>query len=111
MPLLPSLSEGLPVAVLEAWSYGLQVLMTEACNLPEGFAAGAALSIGADPAGIAAGLRRLFALSDAERRAVGACGRALVRARFTWASVAEQMSAVYRWVLGGGSPPACVLAH
>jgi glycosyltransferase involved in cell wall biosynthesis len=108
---LPSLSEGLPVAVLEAWSYGLPVLMTEACNLPEGFAAGAALSIGTDPAGIAAGLQRLFALSDAERREVGARGRALVRARFTWASVAEQMAAVYRWVLGGGSPPACVLAR
>ena len=31
---LPSLSEGLPVAVLEAWSYGLRVLMTEPCNPP-----------------------------------------------------------------------------
>ena len=109
--MLPSLSEGLPVAVLEAWSYGLPVLMTEACNLPEGFAAGAALSIATDPAGIAAGLRRLFALSDAERRGMGARGRALVRARFAWASVGEQMAAVYRWVLGGGSPPSCVLTH
>jgi poly(glycerol-phosphate) alpha-glucosyltransferase len=108
---LPSLSEGLPVAVLEAWSHGLPVLMTAACNLPEGFAAGAALPIGTDPAGVAAGLRRLFALSDAERREVGARGRALVRQHFTWASVAEQMIAVYRWMLGGGSPPACVLAH
>ena len=108
---LPSLSEGLPVAVLEAWSYGLPVLMTEACNLPEGFVAGAALPIGTDPAGIAAGLRRLFALSDAERRGMGARGRALVRARFAWASVGEQMAAVYRWVLGGGSPPSCVLTH
>ena len=108
---LPSLSEGLPVAVLEAWSYGLPVLMTEACNLPEGFAAGAALPIGTDRAGIAAGLRRLFALSDAERRDMGARGRALVRERFTWASVGAQMAAVYQWVLGGGPPPSCVLTH
>jgi poly(glycerol-phosphate) alpha-glucosyltransferase len=107
--ILPSLSEGLPVAVLEAWSYGVPVLMTEACNLPEGFAAGAALPIVADPAGIAAGLRRLFALSDAERRAMGARGQALVRERFTWQQVAEQMAAVYRWVLGGGPAPSCVL--
>jgi poly(glycerol-phosphate) alpha-glucosyltransferase len=106
---LPSLSEGLPVAVLEAWSYGLPVLMTEACNLPEGFAAGAALPIGSDPAAIAAGLRRLFALSDAERREMGARGRALVRARFTWRQIGEQMAAVYRWVLGGGAPPSCVI--
>jgi glycosyltransferase involved in cell wall biosynthesis len=108
---LPSRSEGLPVAVLEAWSHRLPVLMTEACNLPEGLAAGAALQIGTDCAGIAAGLRRLFALSDAERRDMGARGRALVRERFTWASVGAQMAAVYQWVLGGGSPPSCVLLH
>jgi poly(glycerol-phosphate) alpha-glucosyltransferase len=108
---LPSLSEGLPVAVLEAWSYGLPVLMTESCNLPEGFAAGTALQIGPDPAGIAAGLRALFAMSDAERRAMGACGQALVRERFTWRTVGEQMAAVYRWLLGGGLPPPCVLTH
>jgi poly(glycerol-phosphate) alpha-glucosyltransferase len=108
---LPSLSEGLPVAVLEAWSYGLPVLMTDACNLPEGFAAGAALRIGADRAGIAAGLRQLFALSDAQRRDIGARGRALVRERFTRRSIGEQMAAIYRWVLGGGAPPSCVLTY
>jgi glycosyltransferase involved in cell wall biosynthesis len=108
---LPSLSEGLPVAVLEAWSYGVPVLMTEACNLPEGFAAGAALPIGTDRASLAAGLRQLFALSDAERRHMGARGQALVRERFTWSSVGEQMAAVYQWVLGSGPPPSCVLTH
>jgi poly(glycerol-phosphate) alpha-glucosyltransferase len=108
---LPSHSEGLPIAVLEAWSYGLPVLMTGACNLSEGFAAGAALPIGTDPAAIAASLRDLFALSDAERRAMGERGRALVRARFTWRRVGDEMAAVYEWVLGGGSPPACVLSH
>ena len=108
---LPSLSEGLPVAVLEAWSYGLPVLMTDACNLPEGFAAGAALPIGTDRAGIGAGLRRLFALPEAARREMGARGRTLVRERFTWASIAAQMAAVYQWVLGGGPPPSCVLTH
>ena len=109
--ILPSLSEGLPLAVLEAWSHGLPVLMTEACNLAEGFAAGAALPIGTDPARLTAGLRQLFALSDAERRDIGAHGRALVRARFTWREVGEQMASVYRWVEGGGPPPACVLVH
>jgi glycosyltransferase involved in cell wall biosynthesis len=63
-----------------------------------------------DRAGIARGLRQLFTLSDAERQDMGARARALVRERFTWPKVGEQMAAVYRWVLGG-PPPSCVLTH
>jgi len=43
--ILPSFSEGLPMAVLEAWAYQLPVLMTRHCNLPEGFQARAAIQI------------------------------------------------------------------
>ena len=105
---LPSLSEGLPMAVLEAWSYGLPVLMTAACNLPEGFAAGAAAEIPADGPGLVAGLRAFLDRSDRERTDMGTAGRRLVAERFTWASVAGRMRAVYDWVLGGGPPPDCV---
>jgi len=44
--ILPSLSEGLPMSVLEAWAHAKPVLMTSECNLPEGFEANAALRIG-----------------------------------------------------------------
>ena len=60
--ILPSFSEGLPMAVLEAWAYGLPVLMTDHCNLPEGFAANAALRIGTDVESIAEGMRELMSL-------------------------------------------------
>jgi glycosyltransferase involved in cell wall biosynthesis len=109
--ILPSVSEGLPMAVLEAWSYGLPVLMTEACSLPEGMAAGAALKIEPDVAGIAQGLCDLFSMSNAERSEMGARALRLAAARFSWPTVGEQMAAVYRWVLGGGAPPSCVLTH
>ncbi len=50
------------MSVLEAWAYRLPVLMTDHCNLPEGFAHNAALRIGTDVPSIAEGLRTLFQL-------------------------------------------------
>ena len=106
--ILPSLSEGLPIAVLEAWSHGLPVLMTEACNLPEGFGAGAALSIEPNAAGIAHGLNELFAMRIAERSAISARARKLAEERFAWPAIATQMKDVYHWVGGLGAIPATV---
>ena len=69
--ILPSYSEGLPMVVLEAWSYAKPVLMTPACNLPIGFETNAAISIEPDAVSIEQGLRRLFRMPDAERIAMG----------------------------------------
>jgi poly(glycerol-phosphate) alpha-glucosyltransferase len=107
--ILPSLSEGIPMAVLEAWCAGLPVLMTPECNMPAGFDAGAALRIATDPASIADGLADFVALDDEARRAIGKRGRQLVEDRFTWPKVAAEMSAVYRWLIGGGNRPGCVV--
>lgn len=106
---LPSFSEGLPLAILEAWAYGLPVLMTPHCNLPEGFTAGAALQIGSDPGSIAAGLDALMTVTDAKRQAMGSAGRRLVQEQFTWARAAAQLKRVYEWILGCGTKPECVL--
>ena len=103
--ILPSLSEGLPITVLEAWAYAKPVLMTRECNLPEGLAAGAALQIGIAPEEIAAGVKQLTEMSDDDRRAMGDRGRTLVATKFSWPQIGEQMRSVYDWVLGGGVPP------
>jgi glycosyltransferase involved in cell wall biosynthesis len=107
--ILPSISEGLPMAVLEAWSYRLPVLMTPQCNLPEGFVAEAAINMSPDVASIAVALKTLFDMADVARRDMGERGRKLVENRFTWSSVASSMHSVYSWVLGRGPMPACVL--
>jgi poly(glycerol-phosphate) alpha-glucosyltransferase len=103
--ILPSLSEGLPMTVLEAWACAKPVLMTSECNLPEGFSAKAAVRIGASPKEIAGGLKQLVEMSDDERVAMGTRGRGLVATKFSWPRIGEQMRAVYEWVLGGGEPP------
>lgn len=105
---LPSFSEGLPMAVLEAWSYAKPVLMTVACNLPEGFAAGAAICLTPDDTGVLRGLNELVQLPPPTLAAMGAAGRSLVEARFTWPQVARQLHAVYYWLLRGGEPPHCL---
>jgi poly(glycerol-phosphate) alpha-glucosyltransferase len=105
---LPSFSEGLPVSVLEAWAYGLPVVMTSRCNLPQGFAAGAAVCIETDAPAMARRLLDVMAMSEEERSIMGMRGRELVQKQFSWASYAEQMHAVYAWIAGNGPKPECV---
>ncbi|MFB2553211.1 glycosyltransferase [Ensifer soli] len=76
---LPSQSEGLPMAVLEAWAAGVPSIMTEACNLPQGFAGGAALRTGEDVASIVAALRAASALSPDAYRHMAANAVCLAR--------------------------------
>jgi len=105
---LPSFSEGLPMSILEAWSYAKPVLMTPECNLPEGPEAGAALCINPTVEAIERGLKRLYLMSDRERQAMGERSLQLVKERFVWSKVAQDMIAVYRWLLGVAEPPDCV---
>jgi len=104
--ILPSFSEGLPVAVLEAWSYAKPVLMTPGCNLPEGFAARAAWSMEPNPEDIARALGEFFRTPETERDAAGQRGRRLVEERFTWTRIGAQAAGVYSWLLGKGPKPA-----
>jgi poly(glycerol-phosphate) alpha-glucosyltransferase len=100
------------MSVLEAWAYGLPVVMTPECNLPEGFASGAALEIRnsstsqqatshsplATPTKLASdwdGLRELIEMPEAQRCAIGMSGRRLVEDKFTWPKVAARMKEIY----------------
>jgi poly(glycerol-phosphate) alpha-glucosyltransferase len=108
---LPSLSEGQPLVVLEAWSHALPVLMTPECNFPEGFAKRAAIQMNTTIEGAAEGLGKLFALDEPALQEMGYRGRDLVIRNFSWSQIASRMFAVYNWLLGRSPAPDCVLFH
>ncbi len=99
--ILPSLSEGLPVSVLEAWSYGLPVLMTEFCNLAEGFEVGAAIRMEPKVESVHDAIVQLLSMEPTETHAIGDRGRSLVEGRFTWKRIAEDMGRLYQDAVSG----------
>ncbi len=107
--ILPSISEGLPMTVLEAWAHEMPVLMTDMCNLPKGFEASAAIKIDSTPEGIAVGLNEFLQLSTDTRERIGQNGRLLVEQEFTWDKVSDEFASVYRWMINAGPKPDSVM--
>ncbi len=105
---LPSLSEGQPIALLEAMSYGLPALATTHCNLPEAMAAEAVKEIGIEAESIGVGIAALTEMSEGQLAAMGLRGRKLVEGQFSWTRTARQMAEVYAWVTGRGGRPEVV---
>lgn len=102
--ILPTFSEGLPMVVLEAWAAGTPSLMSEACNLPEGFAANAALRCGTSPDEIARCLEQALALGEPAWLAMAQAAQGLADGPFSAASVARRWEDAYMSLLAGRTP-------
>lgn len=88
---LPSYSEGFPVAVVEAAAHRLPCVITDECNFPELAEADGAWECSPTAESFAAALELALMADDAEREQRGKHGRALVETQYTWPSIARNM--------------------
>jgi glycosyltransferase involved in cell wall biosynthesis len=107
---LPSLSEGFSIAVLEALASRLPCLITTACNFPELAAAGGCIEMSPEVDAVSKGLRDLLERTPAERAALGQVGRRLIEEQYTWDRQADRLASVYEWLSGGGPAPEPVIS-
>jgi glycosyltransferase involved in cell wall biosynthesis len=95
---LPSYSEGFPIAPIEALAAGLPVVLTEACNIPDIEEAGAGIVITPEIGSLTEAMLLLIN-NTALRRRMGVKGRELALAKYTWDRVAARMTEVYKNIL------------
>lgn len=96
---LPSLSEGQPIAVLEAMSHKLPVMISAESNLPEALNIGAGIECGTTVASIREAIDKIVVMSANEREQMGRLGLALCRDHFSWKKTAESTVKLYQKIL------------
>ena len=83
---------------------GLPVIITRQCHFPEVADRECGWVIERDVEGLTCTLREALSLSESAARQLGANGAALVRTKYSWRNIGEQMADVYDWLLGGNRP-------
>jgi len=96
---LPTHSESFGMVVAEALAHSLPVLTTKAAPWSILRERGCGWSVDASVDGIADGLRQATRLDSDTLRSMGAKGRALVSAKFSWKHVADLMLLTYDAIL------------
>ena len=95
---LTSYSEGFSVALLEALSAGLPLVITDECNFPEVGDSRAGFVVRPNDSETASALMSLLDSADL-RREMSQNARRLVRSNYTWERIAENMFTLYENVI------------
>jgi glycosyltransferase involved in cell wall biosynthesis len=95
---LPSYSEGFPVVVAEAMGWGLPLVITETCYVPEVEREGAGLVVKPEKASLTAALQEMLR-DDNLRHTCSANALQLARKHFAWEAVARKSLDFYQEVM------------
>ena len=96
--ILSSFSEGLPMAALEAMSYGIPCLLSENCNLPETFKIGAAIKTNPSVDEIIKSLKYLIKMKDKEKKKISKLAYDYVSLNHNWSRITSELNDLYRSV-------------
>ena len=107
--ILPSFSEGLPIAVLEAWTYGLPSFISKHCNLNTAIKKNAAIEIPTEPHAMAQSLSKSFQLGSLEMSEIGERAKKFVNAQYSWNSSCLKMKSVFDWLTTNTAKPDCIV--
>jgi glycosyltransferase involved in cell wall biosynthesis len=102
---LSTLNENFALTVAEALAAEVPVISTRGAPWGDLEAERCGWWIDHGVAPLAAALRHAMTIGCAERRAMGARGRAWMARDFGWDRIAADMLQVYRWLKSGGEPP------
>ena len=108
--ILPTYSENFGMAVAEALAHGVPVITTTGTPWEVLQTADCGWWVEPSVHGIAGALKQATDLEVSVRERMGRNGYQLVTSRFTWEAAAQNMVAVYSWLLGRGPRPTCVRA-
>jgi glycosyltransferase involved in cell wall biosynthesis len=103
--ILPSHSEGNPMVVLEALSFGVPVLTTRGSSWSELVEERCGWWTEISSESLVAGLSDALHLTQSELVAMGERGRELIRRKYTWDRLAVKTVRLYKWLLEGGTVP------
>ena len=96
--ILSSFSEGLPMAALEAMSFGIPCLISENCNLNEIIKIGAAIKTNPSVIEIIASLKYLMQMDDNEKKRISKLAYDYVSLQHNWCNITSKLNDLYRSV-------------
>jgi len=98
----PTLAETQGVVLIEAMAFGLPVIASDIQVLTDviQYRVNSALQVEPDSAGIAEGIIRILSDDDLQKK-MSRSGRMLVKQKFDWAEIAQEMAEIYKSTLGG----------